>query len=222
MSAAGDRDYLAEVSEEVAKYVEAHDHIVSAQAADELATRWEASDPDLLDGWLRARARQVLRDYVYSVTLSRGARRPRDEQLSRFAKFSDGFQDALGEGAEKGREFYRYHSVTEGPLLVRKPLGDLTAKQVREVRDRYRQAAKDNAFYARVYEAVGRRVAAHSEDAVVADVYTPEQLEKMFSRSIEREDRGDERAVSEPVLEPSFERATHEPALEPSFIAPRY
>lgn len=181
-AAAGDRDYLGEVSEEVAKYIESHDHIVSAEAADELVTRWETIDPDLLTGWLRARSRQVLRDYVYAVTLSRGARRPREEQQSRFANFAAGFEQALAEGAEKGREFYRYHSVTEGPLLVRKPLGALTAKQVGEVRDRYRQAARDNAFYARVYEAVRKRVASAGEDAVVSDVYDPEQLEKMFNR----------------------------------------
>lgn len=181
--APGDRDYLGEVAEQVAKYIEAQDSVVSAQAADELVTRWEATDPDLLGGWLRARSRQIVRDYVYAVTLSRGARRPREEQHARFAKFAAGFEDALAEGAERGREFYRYHSVTEGPLLVRKPLGDLNARQVREVRDRYRQAARDNAFYARVYEAVGKRVAAAGEDAVVGDVYTPEQLEKMFNRT---------------------------------------
>jgi hypothetical protein len=182
-AAADDRDYLGEVAEEVAKYIESHDSVVSAQAADELVSRWETEDPGLLNGWLRARSRQVLRDYVYAVTLSRGARRPREEQQGRFARFAAGFENALEEGAEKGREFYRYHSVTEGPLLVRKPLGDLNAKQVREVRDRYRQAARDNAFYARVYEAVSRKVAAAGEEAVVADVYTPEQLEKMFNRT---------------------------------------
>lgn len=181
-AAAGDRDYLSEVAEEVAKYLDSHDHIVSAEAAADLIDRWEKQDPGLLAGWLRARSRQVLRDYVYTVTLSRGARRPREEQYSRFAKFASGFQEALAEGAEKGREYYRYHSVTEGPLLVRKPLGDLNAKQVQEVRDRYKQAARDNAFYARVYEAVRLRVVAKGAEAVVADVYTPEQLERMFDR----------------------------------------
>jgi hypothetical protein len=194
------RDYLGEVAEEVAKYIDSQDHVISAQAADELVTRWEGADPDLLDGWLRARSRQVLRDYVYTVTLSRGARRPREEQQSRFARFAAGFENALGEGAEKGREFYRYHSVTEGPLLVRKPLGDLTAKQVREVRDRYRQAARDNAFLGKVYEAVGKRVAAAGENAVVSDIYSPEQLEKMFSR----ESRSSEQEAPDRAQGPSF------------------
>jgi hypothetical protein len=182
MTAAGDRDYLGEVSEEVAKYIDGRDSVISAQAADELVTRWEAADPDLLAGWLRTRSRQILRDYIYAVTLSRGARRPREEQQGRFAKFAAGFESALEEGAEKGREFYRYHSVTEGPLLVRKPLADLNAKQVGEVRDRYKQAARDNAFLARVYEAVRKRLATAGEDARVCDVYSPEQLEKMFNR----------------------------------------
>lgn len=177
-----ERDFLGEVSEEVAKYIDGHEHVISAQAADDLITKWQAEDPGLLDGWLRARAYQVLRDYVYQVTLSRGARRPREEQQGRFAKFAAGFEDALQEGADKGREFYRYHSVTEGPLLVRKPLADLDVKQVREVRDRYRQSARDSAFYARVYEAVAKRVAMAGPDARVADVYSPEQLEKMFDR----------------------------------------
>ena len=181
-AASDDRDFLGEVANEVAKYIDSQDHVVSAQAADELVTRWEATDPTLLHGWLMARSRQIVRDYVYAVTLSRGARRPREEQRSRFAAFAAGFEEALTEGAEKGREFYRYHSVTEGPLLVRKPLSDLTARQVGEVRDRYKRAAEDNAFYAKVYEAVRKRVEAKGEDAVVADVYTPEQLEKMFSR----------------------------------------
>jgi hypothetical protein len=219
MAVAGDRDHLGEVAEEVSKYIESHDHVVSAQAADELVTRWEVSDPGLLDGWLRARSRQILRDYVYAVTLSRGARRPREEQQSRFAKFVEGFEGALGEGAEKGREFYRYHSVTEGPLLVRKPLGDLNAKQVREVRDRYRQAAKDNAFYGRVYDAVGRRVAAAGEDAVVADVYSPEQLEKMFSRSVEKGSFSIEREAPEQV---TSGQVVSDPVQEPSFRPPQY
>jgi len=178
-----DRDYLADVAEEVADYIDSHDHVVSAQAAEELICRWETGDPDLLTGWLLARSRQILRDYVYTVTLSRGARRSRDEQRGRFAKFAAGMENALAQGgADKGREFYRYHSVTEGPLLVRKPLGDLTARQVGEVGARYKRAAEDSAFYARVYEAVAKRVAAHGDGAVVADVYTPEQLEAMFSR----------------------------------------
>jgi len=182
MTAAGNRDFLGEVAEEVAKYIDDQDHVISAQAAEELVTRWEATDPELLAGWLRARSRQIVRDYVYTVTLSRGARRRGEEQRGRFAQFADGFEKALAEGAEKGREFYRYHSVTEGPLLVRKPLSALNAKQVSEVRDRYKQAAEDNAFYARVYDAVRKRVEAKGAGAVVSDVYSPEQLEKMFSR----------------------------------------
>jgi hypothetical protein len=185
-TASGDRDYLGEVAEEVSKYIDSRDHVVSAQAAEELVNRWQAEDPGLLDGWLRARACQVLRDYVYTVTLSRGARRPREDQQARFAAFAAGFEGALAEGAEKGREFYRYHSVTEGPLLVRKPLGDLTARQVNEVRDRYRQSARDSMFYAKVYQAVGKRVAEAGPDAVVSDVYTPEQLEKMFNREVKQ------------------------------------
>lgn len=177
-----ERDYLAEVAEEVAKYIDAHDSVVSAQAAEELITRWEDGNPGLLAGWLRARARQVLKDYIYAVTLSRGARRPREEGHRRFASFASGIEDAQEESAEKGREFYRYHSVTEGLLFVRKPLSDLTAGQVKEVRDRYRSAAKDSEFYARVYEAVRKQVLAKGDDATVADVYTPEQLEKMFNR----------------------------------------
>lgn len=182
MVAVGDRDYLAEVAEAVTKYIETHDHVISAEAASELVTQWEASDPGLLNGWLRARSLQIVRDYVYTVTLSRGARRGREEQRGRFAQFAAGMEGALEEGAEKGREFYRYHSVTEGPLLVRKPLGDLNAKQVQEVRDRYRSAARDSAFYAKVYEAVRLKVIARGPEATVSDVYTPEQLENMFKR----------------------------------------
>jgi hypothetical protein len=182
MTPSSERDYLDEVAEEVAKYLDGHDHVISAEAASELIARWEAENPGLLIGWLRVRAQQVLKDYIYTVTLSRGARRRGEEQRGRFAKFADGFHDALNEGAEKGREFYRYHSVTEGALLIRKPLGDLTAKQVQEVRDRYHQAARDSGFYARVYEKVRLRVVAKGSEAVVADVYTPEQLENMFKR----------------------------------------
>ncbi len=183
-----DRDYLAEVREEVNDYLDSHDHVISAEVANDLVTRWEARDPELLDGWLHARSRQLLRDYVYTTSLSRGARQGRIAQQGRFAKFAAGMEDALEGGIEKGREFYRYHSVTEGPLLIRKPLSDLTAKQVGEVRDRYKQAAKDNAFYGRVYEAVRKRVAAKGDDAVVADVYTPEQLENMFDRTTKQGD----------------------------------
>lgn len=179
-----ERDYLTEVREEVADYLDSHRNgVVSAQAADELITRWEAGDPDLLAGWLRARARQILRDYIYATTLSYGARRPREEQHARFAKFASGFVNAGGEGsAEKGREFYRYHSVNEGPLLVRKPLAELNAVQVAQVRDRYKQAAKDSEFMGRVMEAVRKRVEDHGPDAKVSDVYTPEQLQVMFNR----------------------------------------
>jgi hypothetical protein len=178
-----DRDYLSEVREEVNDYLDEHDSVISAQAAEELISRWETGDPGLLDGWLRARSYQVLRDYIYNVTLSRGARRSRKEGKARFAEFAAGFENELRDGGpEKGREFYRMHSVNEGPLLVRKPLGSLNAKQVGQVRDRYQQAAKDSAFMGKVMEAVRMRVAARGENATVADVYTPEQLEKMFDR----------------------------------------
>ena len=177
------RDYLADVRMEVHEYLDSHDSVVTAQAAEELIARWEASDPDLLIGWLRARGRQVLRDYIYTVTLSQGAVNRRQAQQGRFAAYSGGIENALQSGGQPAAaEFYRYHSVTQGPLLVRKPLGDLTAKQVEEVRVRYNQAALDNAFLAKVLEAVGRKVAAAGPDAVVSDVYSPEQLEQMFSR----------------------------------------
>lgn len=188
-AAPGVRDYLAEVKDQVNAYLDSHDSVISARAADELVSKWEASDPGLLAGWLRARSRQIVTEYVYKTSLSRGARRSRAQQRDRFKEVSEGIEGALQPGGpgtpvhpEKAREFYRYHTVTEGPLLVRKPLSDMTAVQVGEVRDRYRQASKDNAFYAKVCEAVRKRVAAAGDGKVVSDVYDPETLEKMFAR----------------------------------------
>ncbi len=177
-----DRDYLNEMAEEVTDYLDAHESIVSAQAAEEIVTKLLRSDPDLLTGWLIARSKQILRDYIYTRSLSYGSQRHRDEQRGRFGKFSEGFQQALEEGADKGREFYRYHSVTEGPILVRKPLSAMTAVQVGEVRDRYRQAAKDMAFMGRIMEAVRKKVEKAGPDKVVSDVFSPEQLENLFRR----------------------------------------
>lgn len=177
------RDYLNDMAQEVTDYLDAHESIVSAQAAEELIARLLVHDTDLLTGWLLARSRQILRDYVYARSLSYGSQRHRDEQRGRFGKFSEGFRQALDEGgAEQGREFYRYHSVTEGPILVRKPLSKMTADQVGEVRDRYRRASKDMAFLGRIMEAVRKKVERAGPDKTVADVFTPEELEKLFRR----------------------------------------
>lgn len=178
-------DPVAEVRSEVDAYLDSHDRIISAEAAAELIRRWDARGDGLLDRWLRARAPQILAAYITSCSLSRGARKRHARHGGAFEKFRGEFEDTLaGEGAgaarAKAAEFYRFHEVTEGGVLVRKPFGSLNAAQVDEVAKSYRQRAKENSFKARVAEKVRARVAEQGPDAVVSDVYSPEQLQEMF------------------------------------------
>jgi hypothetical protein len=184
-----DRDFLAEVRQEVGDYLDTHGSIVSSEAANELIEAW--SGTGLLEGWLLARAPSILTEYITATSRTRGACRPRQERQAAFAKFAADFEDAVqAEGLEAAREraneFFLFHQVTENGRVVRKILGDLNAAQVGEVRDNYQARARDNRLKAVVLEKVRERVAAAGPDATVGKIYTPEQLEKLFTMKEEK------------------------------------
>lgn len=175
------RNYLLEVQEAVTAYLDSHDHVISAEAADELISEWKGTGT--LEGWLNARASSILAEYIYRKSLSRGGRKPRANAHARFRDLSEGIDEAYqAGGAEASREYYRMHSVMQDGQQVRKPLNAMNARQLGEVRDRYRAGARDNAFMGKVLEAVRKRVADAGDGKTVGDIYSPEQLEVMFQR----------------------------------------
>lgn len=177
------RDYVAEVREQVDKYLTEHETgMVSAEAAQELGTKWRATDPDLLLGWLMARWPSLLTDHISHLSRSRSVRARRTRVHAAFEEFSEEFDQSDDE--EESEEAYRrwgdFYEVTVGETRVRKAFRALTAGELGQVKDGYVKRAAENDFYARVIGAVQERVARAGPGKTVGDVYTPDQLEAMF------------------------------------------
>jgi hypothetical protein len=177
-----ERDFITEVREKIEDYLTAHeDGFVPGVAAYDLGSKWQQADPELLQGWLMSRWPSLLTEYISTVSRQRAGR-------SRRARVHAVFGAIDQANTEEDREaacsrFYEFYEVKAGESKVRKALHAMTAGEVGQVSEAYRQRSRDNLLYACIMDSIQVKVADHGPDATVSSVFTPEQLQAMFEHS---------------------------------------
>ena len=173
-----DRDYLAEMSELIADET-AGSGWVAAIVAAKLHARLLESDPDLLDGWLREMAVQMLRQAICDRSRSERA-------TARSRAGSRSFARAAAEAEKTGDiapligMFSTDHTVNAENM--RKLAADMTGPDHLFVAENTYQRSANEAL---MHAAFHRAVAAKVGDRLTSEVYTEAQYEAMY-RSIVR------------------------------------
>jgi hypothetical protein len=140
--------------------------------ATEVVETLRRDDPDLLTGWLNARAGSVVTDYLDSIDRSTRAR-------ARYGAASRGFSELVTrhqDGDSTGLAAFeaRYVVDTEG---TRRRVADMTGADHLYVSHRYQVSSRRTAFLARVHQAVAEKVGYRRTE----EVFSPEQYAAMFS-----------------------------------------
>jgi hypothetical protein len=164
------RDYAAEMRA-VIDAATADGPYVPGIVAAEIAEKLRATDPGLLDGWLRAQAHQFIREAI-------GARDRSARSWARHAAPRAEF--AAATAAHEAGDPHPLRSYLNLPFPVadgsHRPLATLTRADLLYVEGDYRRRADDNAFYATLMATMAKKVGS----GTVADHYTEEQLAAMF------------------------------------------
>jgi hypothetical protein len=174
------RDYAAEMFATIETFVPAGNY-VAALIADDLFNKLEATDPDLLRGFLvEVHGRTTLTDLI--------ARRSNSlRQVSRIMAPRKAFADAAQVFAETGDAgalvaSFRVEYVVNSDNL-RLTVADMTGTDHQFVAGGYESTAKNASMLAAFHRAVAKKVG----DRRTADVFTEEQYDTML-RSITRTD----------------------------------
>lgn len=168
-----DRDYAAEMLDKInGAFAAAADGPMSAIAvAKRIVAQLDATDPDLLLGWLRLNAEDLLRRYVGLV---QGSERAHNRAVSGRRAFAEA-QESHEAGDSKPLQ--RHTTWLSSMFVVddkysRLPLGDCTATELRYVSSRYEQTAKSASFEAVFFGQLAEKVG----DQKVSDVYTEDEI----------------------------------------------
>lgn len=163
------RDFLADMHAMCVSAVsetESPNPVVAA----ELVEKLRANDPELLTGWLNARAVAVLNDYLRHLdSVQRAKTRVRAPGRA-FAEAARAFEA----GEAPMRIFEARYVISD--VGARRRVGDMTGADHKFVADRYGDSARRDAFL----ESVHRAVAAVVGDRRTEEVYSAEQYAAMF------------------------------------------
>ena len=166
---AAERDYQGELIAYIGERLPDGDY-VAAIAADELVHLLRDEDPDLLDGWLRQRAPQLVAGVIRGL---RGQERTRllKKPPSSFQRAAD----AHAGGDDKPlRDFMERATYRVRGNIIRK-LGDMTAADCRHVAAAYRSEADTLGFEAVFMDVLATKVGARK----VRDVLTETQIQQI-------------------------------------------
>jgi hypothetical protein len=172
------RDYATEMLDKVNEtFAAAADGPVSAAVvAKRIVAQLEDADPDLLRGWLRLNAEDLLRRYIGIV---QGSERSHNRAVSGRRAFAE-----AREAHEAGdSEPLQAHTTWLSSMFVvddkysRLPLGDCTATELRYVSSRYEQTARSASFEAVFFKMLAEKVG----DQKVSDVYTEDEIAEFRS-----------------------------------------
>lgn len=165
------RDYIAEMADAITEATGTGD-FVAPVVAEKLHAKLLETDPDLLDGWLRATA-------VYALTRAIGDRDRRERTAARTRAEARRFREA-SDAAEAGDEdalsifaSVRY-VVDDGE--TRRALGDMTGADHLFVADDYSASAAK----ARMLEAFHRAVAKKVGKRRTSEVFTEAEYQKLY------------------------------------------
>jgi hypothetical protein len=176
------RDYVAEMTAAVDAQTRGSDWVPAVVAA-QLVTHLQASDPDLLSGWLHAMAPHLVTDMI--TTRERSLR-----ATSRRRAGAHEFADAAAAGDdERMRSFAITYAVDE--QHTRRRVADMTGADHRFVADSYAQSATKARMLATFHEAVARKVGRRR----TADVMSEAEYDRLL-RSIARPPSAPEAAAA--------------------------
>jgi hypothetical protein len=145
---------------------------VAGILASEIVAKLEATDHDLLEGWLWAQRVSFVREMISAIDRSTRSHARQTAARGVFAEAARHYE----EGDATALDGYLNWPCTLADD-VRKPLGALTRDELAYVRDDYQARANKNAFRATVFNAIMKRV---TPGTTVADHYTNEQLAAIF------------------------------------------
>lgn len=165
------RDYAGEMHELVSHALEAPSVVVPLLAHD-LVEKLEANDPDLLRGWLMAKAPGLLSEYIGGLLRSRRSHARATAKRGIFA--NDAARHESGDSEALAGWLTTKYFV--GP--EQKNLGDFTREDLKTASAEYSERSRTNAFEAHFLTALAKKVTGSKK---VSDVYTEEQITRMRS-----------------------------------------
>lgn len=187
VSSVTDRDFIAEMRQEVEGAIPQGDYVASVVAAD-LVDRLRMEDPELLSGWLHLKAPVILADVVARQSNSKrqaarvaAPRRAFAEAASRFS--SDGDVRVLS-------PFAAEYVVDEAN--TRRTVANMTAGDCRFVASKYEDAARISKLEAAFHRAVAKKIGGQ----LVGEVFTEEQYLEMYRSVTQQGPRAVPRAAA--------------------------
>lgn len=141
----------------------------NALTAAEMVRALGDQDPELLNGWLQARAAVVLTSYLNALDRGDRARSRRGEAARSFSAAALRFEAGDAEALAPFDATYMIHGS-------RKRLGEMTGRDHLTVAEGYGRRARTQAFLEAVHRAVARRVGNRTTE----EVFTPEEYQAMF------------------------------------------
>jgi hypothetical protein len=166
------RDYATEMLDRINSAFAAASEPVSAMVvAKRIVAQLEDTDPDLLQGWLRLNAEDLLRRYAGLVQSS-------ERSHNRAVSGRRAFADAREAHEAGDSEPLQKHTTWLSSMFVvddrysRLALGDCTATELRYVSSRYEHTARSASFEAVFFGQLAEKVG----DQKVSEVYTEDEI----------------------------------------------
>lgn len=147
-----ERDYRTEMRA-VIDAETATGNYVSGLVAEQIVAKLRATDPDLLDGWLRANAAFLVRHFINLRDCSTRTRARTQARRAEFASAAGQFE--AGDDTAMTSFLDVVHVVEDG---TRKRLADLTSADLAHVATDYEARAAENAMHATFLRALAKKV----------------------------------------------------------------
>lgn len=167
-----ERDYFAEMREFIENYL-GDEPFISNVAAAEIVQILKVRDPDLLDGWLKAHAVQIVRVAILDIDRSRRSSARVQATRSVFAKAVEKAEQGDNSDLEPFRTGWlstRFFVDGERRLLA-----DLTGADILKIADDYHSRAQSNLMEEAFMRAIAKRVGKRK----VGDVMSNETLNQL-------------------------------------------
>lgn len=144
------RDFRAEMALILDEAVSARSYVVSVLAHD-IVARLLASDPELLEGWLREQAHVLVRLMLLRRV---AATKARPTKAGRFARAVASYQN----GEPEALHNWLSSVYVADTKLTRKRLGDMTTEEVLFAADAYRARGRTNLLQEALLRAVAKKM----------------------------------------------------------------
>jgi hypothetical protein len=164
------RDYIRQMADYCTAVIDGETTPNPIIAAGIIRTLQE-HDPDLLHGWLAARAATILTDYLGAIDRAGRAKARHGAAARDFGELVTRHHD----GDPTGLAAFRARHVID-PAGTRKAVADMTGDDHHYVAVRYTESAERNTFYAAVHRAIAEKVG----DRRTEEVFSPAQYRSMF------------------------------------------